>query len=337
MNRDKVFIIAEAGVNHNGSLGRAMEMVAIAADAGADAVKFQTFKAETLVTKSAVKADYQKKTSARDESQFKMLKKLELSHGAHSELIKTCALNEIEFLSSPFDLEAIDMLKGLGIQKWKIPSGEITNLPYLRKIASFGQEIILSTGMADLEEIKAALLVFTKAEIPLNMITVLHCNTEYPTPFQDVNLNAMQTIKDSFPGVRVGYSDHTKGIEIPIAAVAMGATMIEKHFTLDKHLPGPDHNASLLPEELTQMIKAVRNIEMALGSSIKKPSCSEKKNIHIARKSIVAACSIAAGEIFTEDNLTVKRPGSGISPMKWDDIVGGTAGRNYKKDDLIDA
>ncbi|HAR34643.1 MAG TPA: N-acetylneuraminate synthase [Desulfobacter sp.] len=337
MNRDKVFIIAEAGVNHNGSLGRAMEMVAIAADAGADAVKFQTFKAETLVTKSAAKADYQKKTSARDESQFEMLKKLELSHGAHSELIKTCELNGIEFLSSPFDLETIDMLRGLGIQKWKIPSGEITNLPYLRKIASFGQEIILSTGMADLEEIKTALFVFTKAEIPLNMITVLHCNTEYPTPFQDVNLKAMQTIKASFPGVRVGYSDHTKGIEVPVAAVAMGATMIEKHFTLDKHLPGPDHNASLLPEELAQMVRAVRNIELALGSGIKKPSRSEKKNIHIARKSIVAACSIAAGEIFTEDNLTVKRPGTGISPMKWDDIVGGTAGKNYKKDDLIDA
>lgn len=337
MHRHKVFIIAEAGVNHNGSLDRAREMVAIAADAGADAVKFQTFKAETLVTKNAVKAEYQKKTSARDESQFEMLKKLELSHSAHSELIKTCELNGIEFLSSPFDLETIDMLRGLGIQKWKIPSGEITNLPYLRKIASFGQEIILSTGMADLEEIKTALFVFTKAEIPLNMITVLHCNTEYPTPFQDVNLNAMQTIKTSFPGVRIGYSDHTKGIEIPVAAVAMGATMIEKHFTLDKHLPGPDHNASLLPEELAQMVKAVRNIELALGSGIKKPSRSEKKNIPIARKSIVAACSIAAGEIFTENNLTVKRPGTGISPMKWDDIVGGTAGRNYKKDDLIDA
>ncbi len=337
MHRHKVFIIAEAGVNHNGSLDRAREMVAIAADAGADAVKFQTFKAETLVTKSAVKADYQKKTSAQDESQFEMLKKLELSHGAHSELIKICELKGIEFLSSPFDLETIDMLRGLGIQKWKIPSGEITNLPYLRKIASFGQEIILSTGMADLEEIKTALFVFTKAEIPLNMITVLHCNTEYPTPFQDVNLSAMQTIKSSFPGVRIGYSDHTKGIEVPVAAVAMGATMIEKHFTLDKHLPGPDHNASLLPEELAQMVKALRNIELALGSGIKKPSRSEKKNIHIARKSIVAACSIAAGEIFTEDNLTVKRPGTGISPMKWDDIVGGTAGKNYKKDDLIDA
>ena len=311
MHRHKVFIIAEAGVNHNGSLDRAREMVAIAADAGADAVKFQTFKAETLVTKNAVKAEYQKKTSARDESQFEMLKKLELPHSAHSELIKTCELNGIEFLSSPFDLETIDMLRGLGIQKWKIPSGEITNLPYLRKIASFGQEIILSTGMADLEEIKTALFVFTKAEIPLNMITVLHCNTEYPTPFQDVNLNAMQTIKTSFPGVRIGYSDHTKGIEIPVAAVAMGATMIEKHFTLDKHLPGPDHNASLLPEELAQMVRAVRNIELALGSGIKKPSCSEKKNIPIARKSIVAACSIAVGETLTADNLTVKRPGTG--------------------------
>ncbi|SDT85655.1 N-acetylneuraminate synthase [Desulfobacula phenolica] len=337
MNHDKVFIIAEAGVNHNGSLDRAREMVEIAANAGADAVKFQTFKAKTLVTKSAVKADYQKKTSAREESQFDMLKKLELSHDAHLELINTCRLKGIEFLSSPFDLETIDLLKNLKIARWKIPSGEITNLPYLRKIASFGQEIILSTGMADLEEIKAAVFVFKKAEIPLDMITVLHCNTEYPTPMQDVNLNAMQTIKDSFPGVKVGYSDHTKGIEIPIAAVAMGATMIEKHFTLDKHLPGPDHNASLLPDELTQMVRAVRNIEMALGNGIKKPSRSEKKNIPIARKSIVAACRIAAGESFTKDNLTVKRPGTGISPMKWDDVIGGEAGKNYKKDDLIDA
>lgn len=335
MNRDKVFIIAEAGVNHNGSLDRAREMVAIAADAGADAVKFQTFKAETLATRSAVKADYQKKTSARDESQFEMLKKLELSHSAHSELIKTCELNGIEFLSSPFDLETIDMLRGLGIQKWKIPSGEITNLPYLKKIASFGQEIILSTGMANLDEIKAALLVFTTAGIPLNIITVLHCNTEYPTPFQDVNLNAMQTIRDSFPGVKIGYSDHTEGIEVPIAAVAMGATVIEKHFTLDKNLPGPDHRASLSPDELTQMVRSVRNIEAALGDGIKKLSQSEKKNLSIARKSIVAACTIPAGEIFTINNLIVKRPGNGLSPMKWDYIIGKRAKKNYSKDELI--
>ena len=335
MYAEKVFIIAEAGVNHNGSLARAKEMVKVAAQAGVDAVKFQTFKAENLVTKDAVKADYQTKTSGKDETQFEMLKKLELSYESHLELMAACKLNHIEFLSSPFDLTAIDLLNKMGIKKWKIPSGEITNLPYLRKIASFGQEIILSTGMADLEEIKATLLVFTTAEIHLNMITVLHCNSEYPTPFQDVNLNAMQTIRDSFPGVKIGYSDHTEGIEVPIAAVAMGATMIEKHFTLDKSLPGPDHKASFSPDELSQMVRAVRNIEVALGDGIKKASQSEKKNIAIARKSIVAFRSIAEGEEFTEDNLTVKRPGNGLNPMKWDDIIGKTATKNYKKDDFI--
>lgn len=337
MHPENVFIIAEAGVNHNGSLARAKEMVKVAARAGVDAVKFQTFKAEDLVTKDAVKADYQIKTSGENETQFEMLKKLELSYESHLELMAACKLNHVEFLSSPFDLTTIDLLKEMGIKKWKIPSGEITNLPYLRKIAFLGQEIILSTGMADLEEIKAAVSVFTIAGLSLEKITILHCNTEYPSPMSDVNLRAMQTIKDSFSGIKTGYSDHTTGIEIPIAAVAMGATMIEKHFTLDRALPGPDHRASLLPDELAQMVRAVRNIEMALGDGIKQPSRSEKKNIPIARKSIVAACSIDAGETFTEDNLAVKRPGSGISPMKWDDIVGGTAGKNYKKDDLIDA
>jgi len=334
---ERVFIIAEAGVNHNGSLGRAKQMVEAAAKAGADAIKFQTFKAETLVTKNAAKADYQIKRSGRNETQFEMLKKLELSHGSHLELIKICKLNKIEFLSTPFDLTTIDLLKKIGISKWKIPSGEITNLPYLRKISTFGQEIILSTGMADLQEIEAAVLVFTTAGVPLEKISLLHCNTEYPTPMEDVNLRAMETLKSSFPGVGIGYSDHTKGIEIPIAAVAMGATIIEKHFTLDKKLPGPDHNASLLPGELTQMVKAVRNIEKALGNGIKKPSPSEKKNIPIARKSIVAACSIAVGEKFTRENLAVKRPGNGISPMKWDAMMGRCAGKKYKKDDLIDA
>ena len=335
MHPENVFIIAEAGVNHNGSLARAKEMVKVAARAGVDAVKFQTFKAEALVTKDAVKADYQIKTSGENETQFEMLKKLELSYESHLELMAACKLNHVEFLSSPFDLTTIDLLKKMGIKKWKVPSGEITNLPYLRKIAFLGQEIILSTGMADLEEIKAAVSVFTTAGLSLEKITILHCNTEYPTPMSDVNLRAMQTIKDSFPGIKTGYSDHTTGIEIPIAAVAMGATMIEKHFTLDRALPGPDHKASLLPDELAQMVRAVRNIEMALGDGIKQPSRSEKKNIPIARKSIVAFCSIAAGEKFTGDNLTVKRPGNGLSPMKWDDIIGKTATKNYKKNDLI--
>lgn len=337
MHLEPVFIIAEAGVNHNGSLDRAKEMVKLAASAGVDAIKFQTFTADTLVRKDAAKANYQIKTSGQNETQFEMLKKLELSYGAHLELIKICQFYRIEFLSTPFDLTTIDLLKKIGINKWKIPSGEITNLPYLRKIASFGQKIILSTGMADLKEIKAALLVFTTAGISLHKITVLHCNTEYPTPMKDVNLNAMQTIKDAFPDVKIGFSDHTQGIEVPIAAVAMGASIIEKHFTLDKDLPGPDHKASLSPGELIQMVRAVRNIELALGNGIKKPSPSEKKNIVIARKSIVAACPIAVGEKFTDSNLTSKRPGNGISPMKWDDVLGSNAMKNYKKDDLIDA
>lgn len=333
----KVFIIAEAGVNHNGSVDRAIKMVKTAAQTGVDAIKFQTFSAHTLVTRKAEKADYQKRTSCQKESQFEMLKKLELSHSAHLDLIQACKTYNIEFLSSPFDLTDIDLLVQLGLTRWKIPSGEITNLPYLKKIASFGQEVILSTGMSDLDEIEAALSVFRKSGICLDQIIVLHCNTEYPTPMQDVNLRAMWTIKEAFPGIKIGYSDHTNGIEIPIAAVAMGATMIEKHFTLDKNLPGPDHKASLSPEELQQMVRAIRNIEIALGNGIKKPSPSEKKNMAIARKSIVAACNIARGEKFTKDNLTVKRPGNGMSPMKWDDLIGNIAVKNYKKDDLIDA
>jgi N,N'-diacetyllegionaminate synthase len=337
MDLKKVFIIAEAGVNHNGSLDRAKEMVKAAAKAGVDAIKFQTFKAETLVTKDAAKAAYQIKTSGKAETQFEMLKKLELSYPSHLELIETCKTNQIEFLSTPFDLTTIDFLKKIGICKWKIPSGDINNLPYLRKLASFEQEIIMSTGMSDIEEIGAALQVFTSKGLSLDKIIILHCNTEYPTPMQDVNLRAMQTIKDVFPGVKVGYSDHTTGIEVPIAAVAMGATLIEKHFTLDRKLSGPDHKASLLPEELAQMVRAVRNIEVALGNGMKKPSPSEKKNIVIARKSIVAACPIAVGERYTKENLTVKRPGNGLSPMKWDDMIGKKAKKNYSKDDLIDA
>ncbi len=331
----KVFIIAEAGVNHNGSIDRAKEMIKVAAQAGADAIKFQTFKAKTLVTKNAAKADYQIKTSEQKETQYEMLKQLELSFKDHELLTETCKQHKIEFLSTPFDFNSIDMLIKLGIDKWKIASGEITNLPFLRKIASLGQEIILSTGMADLDEIQAAIDVFQNSGTPLNKITVLHCNTQYPTPMEDVNLKAMQTIKDAFPGVKIGYSDHTQGIEVAIAAVAMGATIIEKHFTLDKNLPGPDHKASLEPDELIEMVKAVRNIEKALGNGEKKSTNSEKENMLIVRKSIVAAKDIAVGEKFSDKNLTIKRPGTGISPMNWDKIIGKTAEKSYSEDELI--
>ena len=337
MNSHKVFIIAEAGVNHNGSLERAKNMVKVAAKAGVDAIKFQTFRTKTLVTKDAIKADYQIKASGQSETQFEMLKKLELSFESHLELMESCRLNQIEFLSTAFDLTTIDLLVELGLNKWKIPSGEITNLPFLRKIASLGQEIILSTGMSDLGEIKDALDVFMTSGISPDKITVLHCNTEYPTPFEDVNLKAMLTIKAAFPCANIGYSDHTLGIEIPIAAVVMGATIIEKHFTLDNNMEGPDHKASLEPHELKAMVRAIRNIEKALGNGIKKPSPSELKNKPIVRKSIVAAQAIAAGEKFTDDNLTTKRPGTGLSPMKWDEVVGKTATKNYTKDELIDA
>ncbi len=337
MNSSRVFIIAEAGVNHNGSLEMAKKMVNIAAEAGADAIKFQTFRADTLVTRDARKADYQMESSGSGETQFEMLKKLELSVESHQALIAHCLLNRIEFLSTPFDLTTIELLLKLGVNKWKIPSGEITNLPYLRKIASLGQEIIISTGMADIGEIQDAMDVFTSFGISPASITVLHCSTEYPTPMEDVNLRAMETIQSAFPGVHVGYSDHTRGIEIPVAAVAMGAAIIEKHFTLDRTLPGPDHRASLEPVELTAMVKAVRNVESALGDGIKKPTPSELKNKPIVRKSIVAARPIYAGEKFTSTNLTVKRPGTGVSPMLWDTVVGKRAVRKYGRDEPIDA
>ncbi len=333
----KVFIIAEAGVNHNGSLDQAKKMVEVAAFAGADAIKFQTFKAETLVTQDATKADYQIRTTGQEETQFEMLKKLELSSESIQELMRCCRSNQINFLSTPFDLNSIDLLVKMGLKKWKIPSGEITNLPYLRKIASLGQEIILSTGMADLGEVEDAIWVFMNSGISIDEITVLHCTSEYPTSMQDVNLNAMQTMRAAFPGIHVGYSDHTNGIEIAIAAVAMGASIIEKHFTLDKNASGPDHKASLEPNELTAMIKAIRNIEKALGNGIKNTTSSEWKNRIIARKSIVAAQPIKVGEKFTHSNLTVKRPGSGLSPMKWDEIAGKSATKNYNKDDQINA
>jgi N,N'-diacetyllegionaminate synthase len=327
-------IIAEAGINHNGSIDTAKKMIDAAVYAGADLVKFQTFKAETLVTKTAEKADYQKNLTEKSESQYEMIKKLELDRVAHEELIQYCMEKGIIFLSTAFDHDSIDLLNELDIPLYKIPSGEITNLPYLRHIGRMGKPIFMSTGMATLKEVRAALNILLEAGAEKNKITILHCNTEYPTPMQDVNLRAMLTIRDEL-GVKIGYSDHTLGIEVPIAAVAMGATVIEKHFTLDRNMPGPDHAASLEPEELKSMVTAIRNIEKAMGDGIKKPSPSEKKNIKIARKSIVASKQIKKGEILTEMNLSVLRPNEGISPMKWDQITGSVAKKNYKINDLI--
>lgn len=330
----KVFIISEAGVNHNGSLELAKKLIDVASEAGADAVKFQTFKAENLVSKNAQKADYQKETTDKEESQFEMIKKLELNVAAHNELIAYCKTKNIMFLSTPFDHASIDLLNKLGLEVFKIPSGEITNLPYLRYIGKLRKNIILSTGMADMTEIEEALDVLIEAGTEKDNITVLHANTMYPTPMKDVNLKAMLTIGDAFD-VAYGYSDHTLGIEVDIAAVAMGASVIEKHFTLDNRMEGPDHKASLEPDELKAMVTAIRNIESALGSGIKKPSASESSNIAIARKSIVAKRDIKAGETLSEDNLAIKRPGTGISPMQWDAVVGKTAKKDYNEDDLL--
>jgi len=329
-----VFIIAEAGVNHNGSIKLAKDLIDVAVESGADAVKFQTFKAENLVSKTAEKADYQKKTTDALESQFDMIKKLELDVSTHKELLAYCQEKGIMFLSTPFDHDSIDLLSDLGLQIFKIPSGEITNLPYLKHIGSFGKRVILSTGMSDLKEVEDALSILIDAGTSKTNITVLHANTMYPTPMEDVNLNAMLTIQKEFD-ISVGYSDHTLGIEVDIAAVAMGATVIEKHFTLDKVMDGPDHKASLEPEELMIMVKGIRNIEKALGSSKKKPSPSESININIVRKSIVANKDIQKGDLLTDKNIIVKRPGYGISPMKWDGIIGTVATKNYKIDDLI--
>ena len=331
---DRVLIIAEAGVNHNGSIQLAKKLIDKAVFSGADAVKFQTFKAKNVVSKNAPKADYQKQTTNLRESQFDMIKRLELDERAHQELIAYCKEANIMFLSTPFDLDSVDLLNELGLQIFKIPSGEITNLPYLRRIGSLCKEVILSSGMSDLEEIGEAIKILTNAGTLKENITVLHANTMYPTPMEDVNLRAMQTIQNKFD-VAVGYSDHTLGIEVDIAAVAMGATIIEKHFTLDKTMDGPDHKSSISPEELKAMVSSIRNIEKALGSSIKKPSKSEKPNITMARKSIVASKSIKKGELFTEKNITIKRPGTGISPMKWDSIIGKVAKRDYNIDDLL--
>ncbi len=331
----KTFIIAEAGVNHNGSLDMAFQLIDVAVAAGADAVKFQTFKAEKVIAVKAPKAGYQMETTGSGESQLEMVKKLELDESAHTRLYQYCQHKGIQFLSSPFDLESIDILDRLGLKTFKIPSGEITNLPYLRKLGALNKRLILSTGMADLGEIEDALNVLTESGTPFGNITVLHCNTEYPTPFEDVNLRAMLTIRNAFPGISVGYSDHTNGIEVAIAAVALGAAVIEKHFTLDRNLPGPDHKASLEPYELKSMVQAIRNIEKALGNDIKRPSPSEVKNKPIARKSLVATQPIKTGELFSADNITAKRPGTGISPMRWDEVLGQVAQKDYEKDDLI--
>ena len=335
LSDNRVFIIAEAGVNHNGSTDLAKKLVTVAAEAGADAVKFQTFKAERIVSKSAPKAEYQKQTSGSDESQFDMIKKLELDLSAHKELIAYCQKKDILFLSTPFDHESIELLDSLNLSMFKIPSGEITNLPYLRHIGKMGKPVILSSGMANLGEIETALGILTSEGMCLENIRVLHCNTEYPTPMEDVNLRAMQTMAAAFPGIQVGYSDHTLGIEVPIAAMAMGATVIEKHFTLDRNMEGPDHRASLEPDELKAMVKAIRNIEKAMGNGWKKPSPSESKNLSVARKSIVASKTIRKGEVLTEENLAVKRPGNGVSPMRWDEIVGKRAGKDFQEDELI--
>lgn len=331
----KTLIIAEAGVNHNGDMALARQLIDVAAEAGADLVKFQTFNADRLVTTDARKADYQIQTTGAGESHHAMIRRLELTRDMHEALIAHCRSRGIQFLSTGFDPESIDLLVDLGLDCFKIPSGEITNLPYLRHVGRYGKPVILSTGMATLGEIEAALKVLEQAGTPRDRITVLHCNTEYPTPMADVNLRAMLTIRDAF-GVAVGYSDHTAGIEVAIAAVVLGATVIEKHFTLDRNLPGPDHKASLEPDELKAMVAAIRNIEKALGDGIKRPSASEAKNKPIARKSLVAACAIRAGEVFSETNLAVKRPGTGLSPMCWDEVLGRKAPRDFAPDELIE-
>ena len=331
-----VLIIAEAGVNHNGSLDIAKKLVDKAVEAGVDIIKFQTFKAEKLVSKSAKQAEYQKKNIGNhaDDSQYNMLKKLELSEQDHQELMTYCKKKCIRFWSTAFDFDSIDYLHSLNLGLWKIPSGEITNYPYIKKISQYHEPVILSTGMCEMSDIFAAMNVLQKYGVQKNQITILHCNTEYPTPYEDVNLLAMQQIKKEFD-VAVGYSDHTKGIEVPIAAVALGASVIEKHFTLDRNMEGPDHKASLEPDELKDMVSAIRNIEKALGNGKKAVSESERKNIAVARKSIVAACSIKKGDVLTEDNLTVKRPGTGISPMQWEKVMGSKAIKDFAEEEMI--
>ena len=333
-NNNHTYIIAEAGVNHDGLIENALRMIDVAARTGADAIKFQSFKTENYVTKTAIKAEYQIQTTGVGESQFEMIKALELTEDNQYQIKEYCDKKGIEFLSSPFDFWGIDFLDRMGLQKLKIPSGEINNLPYLEKIGALNKKIILSTGMSTMQEVAFALDLLTDVGTNKNNITILHCNTEYPTPMEDVNLKAMLSIRDEL-GVAVGYSDHTLGIEIPVAAVALGASVIEKHFTLDRTLPGPDHAASLEPDELKAMVKAIRNIEKALGDGVKNPSLSEINNISLIRKSIVAATDIKKGEIFTGKNLAVKRPGTGIPPTSWYELIGVKAQKDYKIDELI--
>lgn len=330
----KTLIIAEAGVNHNGSLELARKLIDVAAEAGVDYVKFQTFKAEKLVSKSAPKAAYQVENTGKDDSQFEMIKQLELDEEKHKVLFGYCEEKGIGFLSTAFDHESIDLLENLGIDLYKIPSGEITNKPFLQKVASKKKPIILSTGMADMGEIEDALDVLYDNGINKDDVTVLHCNTEYPTPIEDVNLTAMNTIAEAFK-VKVGYSDHTLGIEIPVAAVARGALCIEKHFTLDRNMKGPDHRASLEPDELKEMVRCIRNIELALGNGVKKPSKSEKENIEIARKSIHTAKKLVKGDIIRKGDLIMKRPGNGISPMDIDDVLGRELLRDLPEDIMV--
>lgn len=330
-----VRIIAEAGVNHNGSLDLAKRLIDVAAEAGADFVKFQTFKAENLVTKDAAKAEYQKKNIGDgDDSQLGMLKKLELSEDDHLELMRYCEERGIRFLSTAFDLESIDFLHSLGLKIWKIPSGEITNYPFLRKIAQFNEEVIMSTGMCDADDVRAAMNALADNGQDLNKVTLLHCTTQYPTPMSDVNLKAMCALKDF--AEHVGYSDHTPGIEIPVAAIALGAEVVEKHFTLSRDMPGPDHRASLEPDELKAMVNAIRNVEQALGDGEKRVADAETGNRAVARKSIVASRKISKGEVLSDDNLTAKRPGSGISPMLWNEVCGTKAIRDFEIDEQIE-
>ena len=335
--RNHTIIIAEAGVNHNGSIEMAKQLVLKAKEAGVDYIKFQTFKASKLVTKAAKQAEYQQKNIGKEgDSQYQMLKKLELSPEEHEILIDYCHQLGIKFFSTAFDFDSMDYLHSLNLGLWKIPSGEVTNYPFMKRIAQYNEKTILSTGMCDMEDVRAAVNALYKNGLSKENLILLHCNTEYPTPFEDVNLKAMDALRKEF-GVEVGYSDHTKGIEVPIAAVALGATVIEKHFTLDRTLPGPDHKASLEPDELKAMVNAIRNIEQAVGGDgTKHVSESERKNIAIARKSIVEARDIKVGEVFTEENLTVKRPGSGISPMRWEEVLGMKAKRDFNEDELIE-
>lgn len=334
-NNDKVIIIAEAGVNHNGNYDLAVKMIHEAKRAGADYVKFQTAVPELVISTFAPKAEYQKETTGADESQLDMCRAIHLPLSDYVKLAAICKEEGIGFMSTPFDLVSIDVLEELDMDYWKIPSGEITNLPYLRKIASKHRPVIMSTGMCEMQEIADALAVLESGGLTRDQITLLHCNTQYPTPFADVNLAAMHTIAATF-GTKVGYSDHTRGIEVPIAAVAMGARVIEKHFTLDCNMEGPDHKASLEPHQLKAMVDAIRNVEEAIGTAEKHATASETPNKEVARKSIVAARAITKGELLTEENITVKRPGNGISPMLWDSVIGTVAKRDFIYDELIE-